>query len=125
MPSYRDELEAWAKSVGSDGCSWPATQVHQVCCWGHDYAYFSGKTPRGVPVTKAEADQLFRDCLQRHSSFRWLSPMSWWRWLAVSWFGQGVWTETDERPVAALYGSAVAFVEAERARTRILKELRG
>ena len=117
MSSYRDALEAWAIANGSDGCTTPSTQAFQVCCWEHDHAYVTGQTLRGVRVTKAEADQRFRDCIQAHSSLRWLSPLSWWRWLAVHWYGRGVWTL---RPAQYAYTPReTAFAEATRARRRI------
>jgi len=88
MSSYHDELKALAERIGSDGCT-HALEVDVVCCWEHDYAYVTGLTPRAVPVTKDEADERFRDCIQSRSSFRYFSPLSWWRWLAVKRFGKG------------------------------------
>jgi len=125
MPSYHDELKALAESIGSDGCSSPALQVCVECCWEHDWSYVTGLTPRGVVTSKAEADRRFRDCLQAHSSFRWLSPFSWWRWLGVRHFGHGVW----QRPVMAprsvrrLSSGVVALREAQSARARIMNQL--
>src|SRR5688572_320854 len=104
MASYEDELRAWAHTVGSDGCSTPALEFFQVCCWAHDFAYVNGKTIRGQVVSKAQADQQFRDCIQRHSTLRWLSPMSWWRWWAVRRFGRGVWRQ---QPPKSLLNGAV------------------
>lgn len=121
MASYAEQLREWAQKNGSDGCSWPASQAHQMCCHEHDFAYTTGSTFRGVKVTKAEADRRFRECIQTHSSFRWFSPMSWWRWLAVSRFGRGVWSEQPTR--LQLYRRASTLVEAERARQRILQEM--
>lgn len=124
MPSYHDELKALAESIGSDGCSGPALQVHVECCWCHDLAYATAKTPRGVPITKAQADQQFRDCLQAHSSLRWLSPLSWWRWLAVRQFGHGIWKRPLPVPVRPLYWATwdEALVEARNARAQIMEE---
>ena len=90
MASYHDELAALAQSIGSDGCT-HALQVKVECCWEHDWAYVTGTTPRGVPCTKAQADQRFRDCCAAHSPLRRFSPWAWVRWTAVSLFGRGVW----------------------------------
>lgn len=118
MPSYRDELEAWAAAAGSDGCS-IVPEFYRVCCLEHDHAYQTGRTLHGVPMSKAQADQRFRDCIQAHSSFRWLSPLSWWRYWAVSLFGRGIWSAD----VAELYAGSPAQEEAADVRQRILAEL--
>ena len=60
MSSYHDELKALAESIGSDGCT-HALEIDVECCWEHDYTYVTGKTPRGVRFTKAQADLRFRD----------------------------------------------------------------
>jgi hypothetical protein len=90
VSSYHDELQALAIAIGSDGCT-HASDLAVECCWEHDWSYVTGMTPRGVAVTKAQADERFRDCLQAHSTCRWLSPLAWWRWLAVREFGRGIW----------------------------------
>lgn len=121
MASYRDQLEAWAKDAGSDGCT-VVPEFFRVCCLEHDHAYVHGETIRGLRVSKRDADLRFRECIQANSSFRWLSPLSWWRWLGVYWLGRGVWSERPTRLVQ-LYGRAAVLVEAERARRWILAEL--
>jgi hypothetical protein len=123
MASYHDELEALAQSIGSDGCT-HALQVHVECCWEHDWAYVTGTTPRGVPCTKAQADQRFRDCCAAHSPLRRFSPWAWLRWLAVSRFGRGNWTKATMaprlyRPVMA----STALAQAQAARDAIVEEL--
>ena len=125
MASYREELEAWGKTVGSDGCSSPALQLFYLCCLEHDFAYVHATTFRGVPVTKAQADQRFRDCIQRHSTFRWLSPMSWWRYWAVRKFGRGVWKTPPKQPLfnGAVYDTQAALMKAAEARRLIFGEL--
>lgn len=124
MASYEDELEAWAKTVGSDGCT-AVPDFFRVCCLGHDFAYCNGRTLRGAPMTKAQADQQFRDCIQRHSSFRWLSPMSWWRWWAVRRFGRGAWKTPPARLLlnGAVYDTQIALQKAAEARRLIFGEL--
>lgn len=120
--SYTEELEAWGKTVGSDGCT-VVPEFFRVCCLEHDRAYATGKTLRGVVVTKADADQRFRDCIQRHSTFRWLSPLSWWRWWAVRQFGRGVWaTPPPQTYVHAVYDTQAALQHAAAARRQIVAE---
>ncbi len=120
--SYREELEAWGASVGSDGCT-AVPEFYRVCCLEHDHAYVTGQTMRGRIVSKYEADQRFRDCIQVNSTFRWASPMSWWRWLAVHTFGGGVWgTPIDQRMSLSLIYTAQA--EAMTVRQRIIQEIR-
>lgn len=122
MSSYHDELKALAEALGSDGCT-HATQTYQVCCWEHDVAYSLSVTPRGVPTTKAQADRRFRDCLQAHSPFRFLSPLAGWRWLAVHWFGQFT---APAAPafvrVPFAFMPADALHEAREARARMAEE---
>lgn len=130
MASYYDQLKTLAESIGSDGCS-HATQWYQQCCWEHDWAYVTGTTPRGVPVTKEQADQRFRDCIQAHSSFRWFSPMSWWRFLAVKKFGKGVWNKVNRTETKTLLThwnvsreqNTIRLLAAQGARARIKAEL--
>lgn len=116
MASYEEQLEAWAKEAGSDGCS-HVPDFYRMCCLEHDHSYSLGTTLRGVPVTKAQADQRFRDCIQARSSLRFLSPMSWWRWASVSIVGRGVWS----RPLGLLD----VRTEAQAARDAILSEVLG
>lgn len=125
MASYHDELKALAESIGSDGCT-KGTDIHLECCWEHDASYVLGVTPRGVPITKAQADRRFRDCNQAHSPLRWLSPLAWLRWTAVHLFGGGpVVTAGTSRQflhyVRSQRTSAAALAEAQAARARILK----
>lgn len=121
MTSYHDELEALATSIGSDGCT-HALQVRVECCWEHDWAYVTGTTPRGEPLTKAQADQRFRDCLCAHSPLRWLSPWAWVRWLAVSRFGHGNWTKPRVMQTQSAMGTATILATAKAARAAILEE---
>lgn len=125
MASYEEELEAWGRTVGSDGCTYPAMQVFRICCLAHDRAYATGFTIRGVRITKAQADQQFRDCIQRHSTFRWLSPMSWWRYWAVRRFGRGVWKTQLPQPAlnGVVYDTQIALRKAAEARRLIFGEL--
>jgi hypothetical protein len=125
VTSYHDELQALAESIGSDGCT-HALEVDVDCCWEHDWAYVTGTTPRGVVVTKAEADQRFRDCAQRRSSFRYFSPLSWWRWAGVRLGGRGVWSKSTRPSLGVLSAPWTLFealLEARAARDAILAAL--
>lgn len=123
MTSYHDELAALAKAIGSDGCT-HAADWYVECCWEHDASYRRGVTLRGVPITKAHADQRFRDCIQANSGLRFLNPLSWWRWAAVSWFGRGIWaTQTPQRLLTQSPPATAAILQdAKAARLAILRE---
>jgi len=121
MASYYDELKALAESIGSDGCT-HATQIHQVCCFEHDICYVLGTTPRGVPITKAQADRRFRDCNQAHSPFKFLSPLAGWRWLAVHWFGSGPPVGVPVPGLLLPLATADALEAARAARARMADE---
>lgn len=84
--AYWVRVRERAAELGSDGCS-GVTNAHRDCCLEHDIAYRLHTTVDGVPLTKAEADTRFRSCLQRRSKAGALSPLAWWRYLAVRWFG--------------------------------------
>ena len=84
---YWDLVYAKAAELNSDGCSYVTEAFHQ-CCLEHDAAYRTGKTIYGKPITRAQADQRFRECMQMRSRFGKLSPMAWWRWAGVRIFGR-------------------------------------
>ena len=92
---YFEWLSEWA-AEHSDGCT-GVPDFRQACCWQHDYCYQLGLDPRATfyeqqarPISRREADALFRDCCQAQSPFHRFSPLSWWRWagvrLAGRWF---------------------------------------
>ena len=87
MP-YWDRVRGAADALGSDGCTGVA-DVYLDCCREHDIAYATGRTVEGAPVTRAEADAMFRRCIQSRSPLGRLSPLAWWRWLGVRVFGRG------------------------------------
>ncbi len=65
-------------------------QVRAIGIWiEHDIHYRTGATLAGVEISRAEADKIFRECMQARSIFWIFSPMSWWRWAAVRLFGVG------------------------------------
>jgi len=76
-----------AEAVGSDGCT-GVPEWHRDCCLEHDVHYRTGQTLTGVPINRAEADAVFRECLRRRSRLSWYSPLSWWRWAGVRVFGR-------------------------------------
>lgn len=79
-----------ALELGSDGCS-GVTEAFLDCCLEHDIAYRTGRTVEGEILTRAEADRRFRECMQAKSRLGIFNPMSWWRWIAVRFFGRGAW----------------------------------
>lgn len=83
---YWARVRVKAKELNSDGCSGP-TQLFQDCCFEHDIAYRTGETVDHERKSQHEADDDLRECVQCFSLFRWLSPVSWARWVAVRLFG--------------------------------------
>lgn len=81
----RVRQRAW--ELRSDGCT-GVVDVYKDCCLEHDIAYRTGRTVEGAPVTRTEADAMFRRCMQRRSFLGVLSPMAWIRWGAVRLFGR-------------------------------------
>lgn len=63
-----------------DGCT-GVPDFYKSCCDEHDEHYSTHD------ITRSEADQRFRDCIQQQSKLGKLSPLSWWRWAAVRSFG--------------------------------------
>ena len=80
--TYWQRIRDWAARAGADGCTM-ATGAFVNCCLEHDFHYAHGHTLDGQPITRAEADERFRACMQRHSWLGWWSPMAWIRWSAV------------------------------------------
>lgn len=79
-----------AEELKADGCT-GVIDFSRDCCLHHDIMYRTGKCCDGTKVTRAEADRLFRLCMQRRSIFGVCSPMSWVRWLGVRVFGCHAW----------------------------------
>jgi hypothetical protein len=82
---YWERVRERANDLESDGCS-GVPDFHLDCCLEHDIAYRTGATVDGAPMTRAAADARLRRCIQSRSAAGVLSPMSWWRWLAVRLF---------------------------------------
>lgn len=90
--AFWNTLQRWAVEAGSDGCT-DAPDFYVECCWYHDHCYRTGKTFDGVEVSKAEADTLFRECIQSRSKLGRFSPISWIYWAVVKRLGRGVWSK--------------------------------
>ena len=89
---YRCQVRTRAAELRSDGCSGPALDAfHRDACLEHDVHYRTGQTLDGQPISRPEADALFRRRMQAASIFGPLSPMAWWRWTAVRLFGRCSW----------------------------------
>lgn len=95
-PGYFKWLSEWAQ-VHSDGCT-GVKDIYVHCCWQHDYCYQTGNDPREaykgqvVPISREEADALFKSCMQAESSLGRFSPISWIRYGVVRIFGRFFYT---------------------------------
>ena len=90
--AYWEQVRAVADEIESDGCS-KVPDFYGIACAEHDIHYRLHHRLDGSPITKAEADWEFRQAIQSHSKLGRFSPMSWWRWLGVKWFGQKAWED--------------------------------
>lgn len=88
--TYWQRVRLIAKGLGSDGCT-GVGEFYRDCCLEHDIHYRTGCRIDGTPISRAEADARFRECIQARSPWGKLSPMSWWRWAAVRLFGGKSW----------------------------------
>lgn len=85
-------LTEWA-STHSDGCT-KITQLHQHCCWQHDYGYQTGFQARSVwsgnpiVISRKETDVEFRQCNESEDPLGRFSPLAWWRYAGVRLFGR-------------------------------------
>lgn len=82
-PVYWSRVAAKAAHLKSDGCTL-SLDIFIECCWEHDIARRTGRTVEGAPVSARERNAMFRRCIQARSKLGRLSPMSWWRWAAVT-----------------------------------------
>lgn len=83
-----DRIRQRAQALGSDGCT-VVTELYRDCCLLHDILYKTGVDPdTGLPVTRAQADRIFRQCMTSRSRFGSLNPVAWWRYLGVRLFGR-------------------------------------
>ena len=86
---YWEWVRWLADRLHSDGCTGVA-DIYKDCCLEHDISYRTGLDPRvthykgrAVPISRAEADKRFRQCMQSRSVLGKLSPVSWVRWAGV------------------------------------------
>ena len=89
-PQYEDLVRAKAVEIQSDGCS-RASELYQLGCYEHDVAYRTGHDVNGNTISRKEVDRRFRFFMRMRSPFKIVSPMSWWRWIAVRCFGRSSW----------------------------------
>lgn len=111
--SYHDWIDDKAAELGADGCS-GVSGAYVWCCKEHDVHWRIGTRRNGTPISRTEADLVFRSCIQRCSPFGFWSPMAWWRWLGLKWFGKPA-------PILGLLTDQVAQ-DAARRREQILRE---
>jgi len=79
-----------ARRLESDGCS-GVPDFYLDACLEHDIHYRTHRWINGMSIFKSEADARFRQVIQSRSVLGVMSPMSWWRWLAVKSFGKKAW----------------------------------
>src|SRR3990167_3513292 len=87
---YWSLVNRTAKKLGANGCT-GVPDFYRQACLEHDIHYRTHLSVFGSPITKATADRTFRRRIQQRSIFGILSPMAWWRWLAVRFFGGKAW----------------------------------
>ncbi len=87
---YWRQIRERAAEDGFDGCT-GVTNAHRDCCLEHDLHYRTHATLDGDPITKAQADRRFLDCMKRRSKLGTLSPLAWWRYLAVRFLNRKSW----------------------------------
>lgn len=84
---YWNKIQRAAVERGSDGCT-AVPDIHVECCWQHDIEW-SGRMVDGTPISRADANRRFRECIQSRSKLGRFSPMSWWRfggvWIGTVW----------------------------------------
>jgi hypothetical protein len=95
MDDYWETVRRTATTLNSDGCT-GVPDLYLDCCYQHDIHYRTHRTLDGQPITKREADRLFRECMQSHSRLGWWAPLSWVRWAAVALLGKCSWDDHDE-----------------------------
>jgi hypothetical protein len=90
---YWQQIRKRAAALKADGCS-GVPDFFLDACLEHDVHYRTHTWLDGSPIFKSEADERFRHVIQSRSAFGVLSPMSWWRWMAVKAFGRKAWNHT-------------------------------
>lgn len=91
-----EDLQRVYEAIESDGCT-GVPDFYLCSCIKHDFWYCTHRDFDGNEITRAEADARFRKDIQSRSLYGPLSPMSWWRWLAVRIFGKKPWNKEEWR----------------------------
>ena len=91
--SYVQLVEIIAAALHADGCT-GVPDFYLLGCLEHDIAYRTHRDPYGHPVDRDTADKRLRWYIQMRSPFGTVSPMAWWRWLAVRWWAKKAWART-------------------------------
>lgn len=73
-------------AIQADGCT-GVTELFHECCVYHDLGYRFHIDIYGNPIERDQVDANFRKCMQSKSWMRWFSPVSWYRYAGVRWFG--------------------------------------
>ena len=87
---YWSDVNGLAIQLKADGCTGVVDYLAWTCM-EHDIHYRTHGMVYGHPLTKEEADYIFRVRIQQGSSFGRLSPISWIRWIGVRVFGSKAW----------------------------------
>ena len=110
---YWKAVEVRAAELATDGCSGPTLPVRVFACREHDIHYRTHKTIFGRPVTRKQADVVFRERHQAVSWFGYASPMAWWRWAGLRIGGGPSWDhDTAGSPIADRKDDRKLTVEA-------------
>ena len=92
--SYWDRVKALAWALKGDGCSGGAPDLnYRPCCDEHDIHYRTGMTVDGERITRKEADERFRKCMQERGLVPILGThiVPFFYWAAVRLFGEDSW----------------------------------
>lgn len=76
--------------IESDGCT-GVPDFYKRCCIFHDFWYRTHVDFDLNPITKKEADRRLSLCIQSRSFMGKISPMAWWRYWGVRFFGGRAW----------------------------------
>lgn len=100
---YWRAVKVRATAIDSDGCSvvnrlyGRMKSPSLLCCLQHDLEYHDAKTVEGEPVTRRQADQRLRRCIQEWSKLGRWSPLAFARWLGVRAGGWWPWRKYRAR----------------------------
>jgi hypothetical protein len=88
---YVEKIRKRAEELGTNGCSGPTLQVYVDTCYEHDVHYRTHETLFKRTINRRQADSVLRERTQARSPFGSVSPISWWRWIALRAFGRAAW----------------------------------